>query len=325
MALVLVMILFALRWHKRRGKNGMFLNPAPDANGSGRLLNAPGSDSGAGAAGAASRSLGGTTGGLGMVQTNKASFLFPSAFAAAIGATKRQPSGRRRISVSGESQTNTVVSEGNTTAPSERSFYRVSGRKLPPVLTHGGDGYDPPDSPLPPLPPQPPFGAGDSQRASVASSTGSGPWLGVGSAAGRASVRDSHDIMSGTHTVLSLGSPMRPVSGVVVFKDGPARTPVQKHSPMSAGFGPGPDEKEEEEENGREGPPEDPFADGIGGRRYDADEQVGVLGSRVGVLTRGASRSGNVARGVVVRNGPGRELTARSAVAEQARLSEGRM
>lgn len=82
----------------------------------------------------------------------------------------------------------------------EKGFYRVSGRKLISVLESGGDGYsDPHDS--------------------------------IGSAASY--YRDSQGLMDGqTQSLLQLGSPMRPVSGVPIFRDGPQRTPVHEEGPV---------------------------------------------------------------------------------------------
>lgn len=83
----------------------------------------------------------------------------------------------------------------------ERGFVRVSGKKLPPVLQFGGDGYtDPRD------------------RGSMNSD---------------ASVyRDSMAVFNQpNHQRLALGSPMRPESGVMVVNPGPARTPVTSQAP----------------------------------------------------------------------------------------------
>ncbi|KUI52786.1 hypothetical protein VP1G_00164 [Cytospora mali] len=78
----------------------------------------------------------------------------------------------------------------------ERGFVRVSGKKLPPVLQFGGDGFtDPRD------------------RDSVTSD---------------ASVyRDSMAVFNQpSHQRLALGSPMRPESGLLIMNPGPAKTPV---------------------------------------------------------------------------------------------------
>lgn len=85
----------------------------------------------------------------------------------------------------------------------ERGFYRVSGRKLQSVLQTGGDGYtDPHDSIT--------SGISDYHRGSQAFDRDEGP--------------SSH---------LTLGSPMRPVSGVMVMRDGPGRTPVTEQNPFA--------------------------------------------------------------------------------------------
>ncbi len=90
-------------------------------------------------------------------------------------------------------------------AEGERTFYRVSGKKLPSVLQHGGDGYSDP-------------------RQSTIS--------------GMSISRDSQGWWEGPETQrFAVGSPMRPESGIVVVKPGPARTPVQtpltEHAPVS--------------------------------------------------------------------------------------------
>jgi hypothetical protein len=85
----------------------------------------------------------------------------------------------------------------------ERGFYRVSGRKLPSVLTAGGDGYtDPRDSVR--------SGDSDYYRGSQA-----------------------FEPSNGMSTRLALGSPMRPVSGVPVIRPGPGRTPMASQNPFA--------------------------------------------------------------------------------------------
>lgn len=83
----------------------------------------------------------------------------------------------------------------------ERGFVRVSGKKLPPVLQYGGDGYSDPRE----------------NRMSDAS----------------ASVyRDSIAVFDQpNHRPLALGSPMRPESGIMTMHPGPARTPVTSRVP----------------------------------------------------------------------------------------------
>ncbi|KAK4679549.1 hypothetical protein QC764_205070 [Podospora pseudoanserina] len=87
--------------------------------------------------------------------------------------------------------------------PQEKGFYRVSGRKLVSVLESGGDGWSDPDP-----------------RNSV----------------GTSYYRDSQAFLESSNLPpLQLGSPMRPESGVIVYHDGPARTPIEEHSPMPGG------------------------------------------------------------------------------------------
>lgn len=84
----------------------------------------------------------------------------------------------------------------------ERGFVRVSGRKLPPVLQYGGDGYTDPRRDR------------DSQvsNASV--------------------YRDSMAIFDQpNHTRLALGSPMRPESGIMTMQPGPAKVAVTTEAP----------------------------------------------------------------------------------------------
>ncbi|KAJ4306493.1 hypothetical protein N0V88_001296 [Collariella sp. IMI 366227] len=83
----------------------------------------------------------------------------------------------------------------------EKGFYRVSGRKLISVLESGGDGYsDPHDS--------------------------------IGSQGSY--FRDSEAFAGSSNLQpLQLGSPMRPVSGVPIFRDGPGRTAVEEEAPIS--------------------------------------------------------------------------------------------
>lgn len=87
--------------------------------------------------------------------------------------------------------------------PSERGFYRVAGRKLPPVLTSGGDGYSDPRGSAA-------SGESDYYRGSQA-----------------------FEPSQGITTRLALGSPMRPVSGVPIMRPGPGRTAVAADNPFS--------------------------------------------------------------------------------------------
>lgn len=91
----------------------------------------------------------------------------------------------------------------------EKGFYRVSGKKLVSVLESGGDGYSDPHNP----------------HDSVGSN--------------RSYFRDSQAFLDDSNdSPLQLGSPMRPVSGVVVMRNGPGRTPIQESALSSPGHRP---------------------------------------------------------------------------------------
>lgn len=99
--------------------------------------------------------------------------------------------------LTGHRRASQATTDGNDAG--EKGFYRVSGRKLTSVLQSGGDGYSDPDE----------------NRISGAS------------------FRDSIAMFSGPHSPpLQLGSPMRPESGIVIIRSGPARTPVQEQGPF---------------------------------------------------------------------------------------------
>ncbi|KAI0881018.1 uncharacterized protein GGS22DRAFT_192500 [Annulohypoxylon maeteangense] len=86
----------------------------------------------------------------------------------------------------------------------ERGFSKVSGRKLPPVIQFGGDGYsDPRDTMLS----EQSIDYRDSQA--FPGLTNAGP------------------------TRLAVGTPMRPESGIPVYNPGPARTPVTEQAPFT--------------------------------------------------------------------------------------------
>jgi hypothetical protein len=93
---------------------------------------------------------------------------------------------------------------------SEKGFYRVSGRKLTSVLQSGGDGY--------------------AEPSAVRDSTLSGTSF----------YRPDSIAMFSDPSLspLQLGSPMRPESGIMIMRSGPARTPVQEQGPMFDDTGP---------------------------------------------------------------------------------------
>jgi hypothetical protein len=132
----------------------------------------------------------------GMTQRRSTTFAVPVALASlAAGFTKRS-SQRSERTIS--------------TAPSERGFYRVSGRKLPSVLQSGGDGYG--------------GGAPDANTLS-----------------GSSFYRDSTGFYGGGGPSHAPGSPLasNPAgvsserdSGVPVMRPSPARTPVTEQGPF---------------------------------------------------------------------------------------------
>ncbi|KAK1992675.1 hypothetical protein LX36DRAFT_587942 [Colletotrichum falcatum] len=135
-------------------------------------------------------------GGSGMIQRSLS--YGPGAAAVGSGATTAASKHSRRASEPSET--------------GERGFVRVSGRKLPSVLQSGGDGYTDPHEGL-----AVPFGGAANDDESIY-------------------YRNSQAFFDpgGEQTPrLALGSPMRPVSGVVVFKDSPARTPVTESTPFA--------------------------------------------------------------------------------------------
>jgi len=107
--------------------------------------------------------------------------------------------------LSGGKRKSQVSSTGG--ASSEKGFQRISGKKLPSVLQHGGDGFSDP-------------------RESVISDVTDMSFF-----------RDSAAFFGGpSKPRYAVGSPMRPESGIPVWQPGPGRTPVQ--SPITP-HGPG--------------------------------------------------------------------------------------
>lgn len=104
------------------------------------------------------------------------------------------------------SQRTITSSEGT-----ERGFQKVSGRKLPSVLQHGGDGYSDPTNPR------------DTMMTD------------------QSFYRDSVGFFGGpTMPRLAVGSPMRPESGVPVFHPGPAKTPITQSGYFASNLAPPP-------------------------------------------------------------------------------------
>lgn len=188
-ALLVIMALFILRWRKRqqglvdRDRSSGLTGLLTGSRGRSSTL-----DGKSGAAMTEVTPQGTMPGGT----ASMIPFAIPAALAALTG--KPQPASSRGGAATGE-----------------RGFYRVSGRKLPPALFTGGDGYTEP-------------AARDSTYSDSASIT----------------FRDSHAFFVGEGGVpgakggprLALGSPMRPESGVPIIRDSPARTPVTERGPI---------------------------------------------------------------------------------------------
>lgn len=102
--------------------------------------------------------------------------------------------------------------------PQERGFYRVSGRKLVSVLESGGDGYTEPQPQPREHRPHDSVGSGNTSRYRDSNPFSDSASIGT----------------SNNDNPLQLGTPMRPVSGVPIFRDGAYRTPVQQQGPYSA-------------------------------------------------------------------------------------------
>lgn len=177
-AFFLILLLLALKYKKRRGAITEIIG---ERGASSRGL--PGAS-----VGPRTPTDGGAGGGM-VEQANP--FAVPAALATLTG-KPRKP-------------TSTASSPTTPTAGSGGGFVRLSGRKLPSVLQHGGDGFTDP-------------------RESVASGytdyfRGSQEFVPAGSAS--------------RPPRLALGSPMRPISGVPVMRSGPARTPVAEENPFA--------------------------------------------------------------------------------------------
>ncbi|KAI1391023.1 uncharacterized protein F4822DRAFT_170377 [Hypoxylon trugodes] len=191
LAFLLILALGLLRWKKRLNAQKLVQSSAGGRDSGGALTGNSG-PSGGGGSGA-------------MSETRRSiPFAIPAALASLTG--YKRSSARSAVSSDG----------------GERGFSKVSGRKLPPVIQFGGDGYsDPRDTIL-------------SDQSIEYRDSQAFPGM-MGGALGP--------------TRLAVGTPMRPDSGVPVFNPGPARTPITEQGP----FNPFSDE------NALEPPPRDPL------------------------------------------------------------------
>lgn len=181
LACILILVLYLLRWKKRQNTLKLVRGSTSERGPGGVLVG----NSGPG-------------GGDGTMSERRHSIPF------AIPAALASLTGHKRASAAARSA---ASSDGG-----EKGFSKVSGRKLPPVIQFGGDGYsDPRDTIM--------------SEQSI-------------------EYRDSQafpNIDRPGPTRLALGAPMRPDSGIPVYNPGPARTPIKEqgsftppmeHSPL---------------------------------------------------------------------------------------------
>ncbi|KAI1099004.1 hypothetical protein F4804DRAFT_99596 [Jackrogersella minutella] len=177
LAFLLVLVLFLLKWKKRQNTKQLMRGSTGERSAGGGLVENSGPSGGAG-------------GGESAMSEPRRSVPF------AIPAALASLTGYKRFSSSGRS--------GASSDGGERGFSKVSGRKLPPVIQFGGDGYsDPRDTIL--------------SDQSI-------------------EYRDSQafpGLRNMGPTRLAVGAPMRPDSGIPVYNPGPARTPVTEQAPFS--------------------------------------------------------------------------------------------
>ncbi|KAK9770133.1 hypothetical protein SCAR479_13164 [Seiridium cardinale] len=180
--LILIAALMLLRYKKRqRGLRLSDGNALPGTRG--LVLGGGGGGGGDGGPSADPRGMGE------MSQRRSIPFAVPAALANLTGYKRN-------------SQRTITSSEGT-----ERGFQKVSGRKLPSVLQHGGDGYSDPTT---------------NPRDTMMTD---GSYY-----------RDSVAMFAGPNMPrLAVGSPMRPESGIPVFHAGPARTPVTESGYFASG------------------------------------------------------------------------------------------
>ena len=146
-----------------------------------------------------------------------------AAAAAVIGAGSSSPprnAARRNTSPTSPPSPLSPQSAASDSPTTERSFYRVSGRKLPSVLQHGGDGYD------------------DPRQSVMSTNTVNTSY--TTNTAHMSMYRDSRGFFGGAGgpsttptSRYAVGSPMRPESGVPVFHTGPAKLISPLRAPAS--------------------------------------------------------------------------------------------
>ncbi|CAK7222932.1 hypothetical protein SEUCBS140593_005069 [Sporothrix eucalyptigena] len=215
-AVLLVVVMFLLKWKKKRDARGhKLLGDGDDMNAvlGGAIARSvkPGGGSGGpgGAAGAIGPSGGSgpNNGPGGGMSENRTAFLMPFASALAAGQKRLSRGTTGASTFASDASSSAAGGAGSTGGNTERGFYRVSGKKLPSVLQHGGDGYeDPRESML-----------------SVNTSLYRDSRGFFGGAGGPATTPTSR---------YAVGSPMRPESGVPIFHSGPGKA-VAMRMPLS--------------------------------------------------------------------------------------------
>ncbi|PQE11978.1 adenovirus e3 region CR2 domain-containing protein [Rutstroemia sp. NJR-2017a BVV2] len=112
-------------------------------------------------------------------------------------------------------------SGGGGNRGSERGFYRVSGKKLPSVLQHGGDGYG--------------GGVNEPNPNTLSGSSfypsGVPPMPNPNTLSGTSFYRDEHGFYGGQSSP-PLDAPVARDSGIPMMRPSPARTPVTEQGPF---------------------------------------------------------------------------------------------
>lgn len=200
LAAILFLLMFVLRWKKKNGGMLSLGSVPPSAVAGG------GSSGGAGGNGGsdpASQARGFSNQASGSMTERRSLAMAVPAALASLSKTKRS---------SQNTATNTISSAG-----SERGFYRVSGKKLPSVLQHGGDGYAEPNP--------------NTLSGSSFYPSGVPPLPNSNTLSGTSFYRDSQGFYGGQPSP-PLEPPNRD-SGVPVMRPSPARTPVTEHGPFA--------------------------------------------------------------------------------------------
>jgi hypothetical protein len=194
LAAVLFLLLFVLRWKKKSG--GMLSLGSVS-----RELPPTSSGGGGGNGGGDSNSFSNQP--RSMTERRSLAMAVPAALASLTG--KRS-----------SHKTETISSAG-----SERGFYRVSGKKLPSVLQHGGDGYG--------------GGVNEPNPNTLSGSSfypsGVPPIPNPNTLSGTSFYRDEHGFYGGQPSP-PLDAPVARDSGIPMMRPSPARTPVTEHGPF---------------------------------------------------------------------------------------------